>query len=97
MSETVIRIDPKDPMTLTCMKSLGPGKGGIMLNDYFHYSPQGSITLPRDELVEVTLTICVPGGLWPYPEPTSIPFNLLGVDCEGPLVIVPRFRCEIEL
>jgi len=96
-SDTVVKIDPQDPMTLQCMASLGPGKGGIMLNDYFHYSPQGIVTLPRDELVEVTLTICMPGGLWPYPEPRSIPFNLLGVDSGGTVLIVPRFSCEIEL
>lgn len=94
-NSTTITINPQDPMTLRCEVSLGPGKGGIMINDYFHYSPEGVIKLQRDELVKVTLIIDMPKGLWPYSDQRVVPFNLLGVD--GNVPMAPRFNWEIDV
>ena len=79
-NSTTITINPQDPMTLRCEVSLGPGKGGIMINDYFHYAPEGVIKLK---------------GLWPYSDQRVVPFNLLGVDSNVPMV--PRFNWEIDV
>ena len=82
-------------MTLHVEQSLGPGKGGIMLNDYFHYAPEGVLELRRGEMMKVTLSIYVPKGLWTYDYPSIIPFNLVGLDSNA--CIVTRFTGEIDL
>jgi hypothetical protein len=62
-----------------------------------HYDYNGILELKNGTLAKVLLTISIPSGLWPYPEPTHIPFNLLGVDSDFPICIVPRFSGEIDL
>lgn len=92
-----VTIDPHNPFTLYCSQSLGFNKGEILLNDYMHYDYNGILELKNGTLAKVLLTISIPSGLWPYPEPTHIPFNLLGVDSDFPISIVPRFSGEIDL
>jgi hypothetical protein len=93
-----VTIDPHNPNTLFCSQSLGPNMGGILLNDYMHYDYNGTLELKNGTLANVLLTISIPSGMWPYPEPTHIPFNLLGVDStDFPMFIVPRFSGEIDL
>jgi hypothetical protein len=94
-NSTIITIDPNDPMTLHVEQSLGPGKGGIMLNDYFHYTPEVVFKLQNGEMMKVTLNIYVPKGLWTYDYPSIIPFNLVGLDSNA--FIVTRFSGEIDL
>jgi hypothetical protein len=94
-NSTTIVIDPKNPMSLHCYVSFGPNKGGIMINDYLDYTPEGVIKLQRDELVKVTLTMEMPKGLWPYDWQRQVPFNLYGVDGDVPMVL--RFNWEIDV
>jgi len=93
-----VTIDPHNPFTVFCSQSLGFNKGEICLNDYMKYDYNGTLELTNGTLAKVMLTISIPSGLWPYPETTHIPFNLLGVDSvDFHVYIVQRFNGEIDL
>jgi len=92
---TIIIIDPNSETALNCYVSLGPNKGSIRVNDYIDYNPKGTIVLKNDTIVQITMTIKIPNGLWPYDRPRLIPFNLYGIDNTDPIELM--FRGEIDV
>ena len=62
------------------------------------YDDNDTLELRNGTLMKVMLTISIPSGLWPYPETTHIPFNLLGIDSnDNHVFIATRFSGEIDL
>ncbi len=97
-SITNVTINPHNPFTLFCSQSLGFNKGEICLNDYMKYDYNGTLELRNGTSTKIMLTISIPSGMWPYPETTHIPFNLLGVDSvDNHVYVVTRFSGEIDL
>ena len=93
-NSTIITIDPQSPYTLNCYVSLGPNKGRILINDYINYSSKGALLLKNGTLVQITMTINMPKGLWPYNRPLKVPLDLYGIDSEVPVIM--RFKGELD-
>jgi hypothetical protein len=86
-SNTSIIIDPGN-VGLNTQFSLGPGKGFITLTDYITYSSKGTIMLKNNTSVQISLTISMPKGLWPYANsPRQAFFDLYGIDSNWPIVM----------